>query len=835
MSRRDSRNSLGARQSNALEEFENFKKKYLLVNKHIAKLNSSLNVRIEELLSKIAELNIDNLRLRASELSLSRKLESEQEKSRRLYMEAEAATQLFYSQITSLRDEFGIGKSAGTNPLREQAAAARNRLPKIPAPPIARLARPPEFETLAEAAEESTPPRSSRRTAYSPPPDPVTPVSRHRSTGSTPTSGTAAETTKTPPPGQEENRRSSVPLSMEITNGSSPLTACISSVENLALSPSPTQSPKDDKGPPSVAPAATPAVEKLPESKDEIPHMTFKLNGLRRISRRPSGLLMTEQDKFGVPPAKNTAMPVSVEIPSLESKAGQGSYPTPLSAKDVPSTPPRSRSMLAPPGVSPATSTKSIPMSPVLSANPALSPPPTKKISLTRRQLDFGIVDSEDQSDEDDDAESGEKMPVAEGLLGIESDSVVGKRAMKRKEPEDGDDIFSAAPKPATSRKRQERRRDTGPVHTGMVLQEKSSIDTILKDRESKDSLRDVTNERTTPPLVIRPTDEKPKISVGIGIGKPAPSVKSAENGIPPLSVAGLAAKLERLSTRPKPPAPPAPLPLPSSDKDVKIPLADEDVPVDAKPESVGAELGRRESGRQRKSVNYKEPSLLSKMRKPDPGPQSSSSAPSSSGSFTTTSLQAAQKPPRRKKGSISLIGDVVNDSTASLVSNEGETRIASGTVTGEMPQPIDIDRKRRRTAPFRRFGDLSDDDDDDSEEDQPGNTKQSTPAPNQSRYTFSGLQGLRGPSILSRGANPIVGSAPPSASSASETISVAVARTTAALRMAPGAARERLREEITSGITSGARREREKERLREEERERERERARETPNDVAV
>lgn len=42
-------------------------------------------------MSQIAALNIDNLRLRASEMSLARKLENEQDRTRRLYRETESA------------------------------------------------------------------------------------------------------------------------------------------------------------------------------------------------------------------------------------------------------------------------------------------------------------------------------------------------------------------------------------------------------------------------------------------------------------------------------------------------------------------------------------------------------------------------------------------------------------------------------------------------------------------------------------------------------------------------------------------------------------------------
>ena len=59
-----------------------------------SRLNSSLNVKVEELSAQIANLNIENLRLRASEQSLARKLQREKERTRRLVGEAEAAVSI---------------------------------------------------------------------------------------------------------------------------------------------------------------------------------------------------------------------------------------------------------------------------------------------------------------------------------------------------------------------------------------------------------------------------------------------------------------------------------------------------------------------------------------------------------------------------------------------------------------------------------------------------------------------------------------------------------------------------------------------------------------------
>jgi molecular chaperone GrpE (heat shock protein) len=59
-----------------------------------SRLNSSLNVKVEELSAQIASLNIENLRLRAEEQTLARKLRREKERTRRLVGEAEAAVSI---------------------------------------------------------------------------------------------------------------------------------------------------------------------------------------------------------------------------------------------------------------------------------------------------------------------------------------------------------------------------------------------------------------------------------------------------------------------------------------------------------------------------------------------------------------------------------------------------------------------------------------------------------------------------------------------------------------------------------------------------------------------
>jgi hypothetical protein len=240
---------------------------------------------------------------------------------------------------------------------------------------------------------------------------------------------------------------------------------------------------------------------------------------------------------------------------------------------------------------------------------------------LTRRQLDFGIPDVEETESDDFGAEINPAEPEADGMFDFQSDSVAGKRAMKRKGPEDDerDDaiMLSSVSKTQGVRvRRQEKRRDTGTVLTSLSLREKDSREGLVKERGSKESLRDVTNEGASSSLAgSKPADAKDAPPVQKMHGThPVITTSSGKGHFSSGTVAGIAAKLERLSsaTRPKPLATPTPLPLPSSDRDIKIPLAEEEQPDDdgAATEATVAELGRRNSGRQRKSVNYKEPSL---------------------------------------------------------------------------------------------------------------------------------------------------------------------------------------------------------------------------------
>lgn len=55
------------------------------------RLNSTLSVRIEELNGEITFLQVENLRLRQSEIALQAQLKREREKTRRIMADTEAA------------------------------------------------------------------------------------------------------------------------------------------------------------------------------------------------------------------------------------------------------------------------------------------------------------------------------------------------------------------------------------------------------------------------------------------------------------------------------------------------------------------------------------------------------------------------------------------------------------------------------------------------------------------------------------------------------------------------------------------------------------------------
>lgn len=153
MSRRESRVSINIRQNDALLEFENFKKRFLLANKHITKLNSTLSVKIEELNAQISALNVENLRLRSSEIALSAQLRREKDKSRSIMADTEAAVMTLMNQLGFLRESNKVPAGKRT-PKSFPATTVRSRKqPNDSLPPLPRVARAPNFPEIAEEDE----------------------------------------------------------------------------------------------------------------------------------------------------------------------------------------------------------------------------------------------------------------------------------------------------------------------------------------------------------------------------------------------------------------------------------------------------------------------------------------------------------------------------------------------------------------------------------------------------------------------------------------------------------------------------------------------------------
>ncbi|KLO19592.1 hypothetical protein SCHPADRAFT_898540 [Schizopora paradoxa] len=160
MSRRDSRVHISVRQNDTLQEFQNFKKSFLVANKQITKQNSSLSAKIEELNAHISSLYVENLRLRASEIALSSQLKREKEKCQKIMADAEAATMNLLKHLGIIRQSYSIsppdsssGKS--TPDLRDsdsppQAPSLRPR-PRSPTAP--RLSQQPSVPDIVEEAE----------------------------------------------------------------------------------------------------------------------------------------------------------------------------------------------------------------------------------------------------------------------------------------------------------------------------------------------------------------------------------------------------------------------------------------------------------------------------------------------------------------------------------------------------------------------------------------------------------------------------------------------------------------------------------------------------------
>ncbi|PPQ91942.1 LOW QUALITY PROTEIN: hypothetical protein CVT25_000985 [Psilocybe cyanescens] len=157
MSRRESRSSLGARQNDALFEFENFKKKFLLANKHITKLNATLSVRIEELNAQISLLHVENLRLRESEIALTAQLK--RARGQKGTADPKTRTQNLAKHLIYPRETHNIRTTSIEPPTQPSPSAQRLTLDIRPSPTSpqlkSRISRPPNVPGIHEEDEPS--------------------------------------------------------------------------------------------------------------------------------------------------------------------------------------------------------------------------------------------------------------------------------------------------------------------------------------------------------------------------------------------------------------------------------------------------------------------------------------------------------------------------------------------------------------------------------------------------------------------------------------------------------------------------------------------------------
>ncbi|CAE7119307.1 unnamed protein product [Rhizoctonia solani] len=174
-SRREHR--MTAAQNDALMEFENFKKKYLLVNKHVTKLNSTLSVRIEELNDQVAKLQVENLRLRNSNISLAAQLKREKDYRGRgsdpkTVALIDAATAEAFRQLSVIRDALANANSKSPSPSHSIPTPPSTSPPARIIGPVhpglntrAPVAKAPEFPPLAESSESARSVKSRRRSS----------------------------------------------------------------------------------------------------------------------------------------------------------------------------------------------------------------------------------------------------------------------------------------------------------------------------------------------------------------------------------------------------------------------------------------------------------------------------------------------------------------------------------------------------------------------------------------------------------------------------------------------------------------------------------------------
>src|ERR1700691_5120781 len=103
------------------------------------RLNSTLSVRIEELNAQISSLYVENLRLRASEISLAAQLERERAKSGKAMVDAEAGPDQTFTTLFPLPFPPPLSSPRGPRPIGTNPSPKppqMNLTPNLPDPLI---------------------------------------------------------------------------------------------------------------------------------------------------------------------------------------------------------------------------------------------------------------------------------------------------------------------------------------------------------------------------------------------------------------------------------------------------------------------------------------------------------------------------------------------------------------------------------------------------------------------------------------------------------------------------------------------------------------------------
>ncbi|KAG9011165.1 hypothetical protein FRB94_009091 [Tulasnella sp. JGI-2019a] len=160
MSRRHSRVSLADRQSEALQEFESLKRKYLQYNKQIIKENSQLRVQVEELKSQLSQLYADNLTLSRSNISLEKALKRERAANKKrsgngnAVQQADAAAVAMIQELERLRQAISqMASPPSPSPLRPPRDPTVRERPD-PANRINLISKAPDFDLIQEGDSE---------------------------------------------------------------------------------------------------------------------------------------------------------------------------------------------------------------------------------------------------------------------------------------------------------------------------------------------------------------------------------------------------------------------------------------------------------------------------------------------------------------------------------------------------------------------------------------------------------------------------------------------------------------------------------------------------------